>query len=54
MRQKFKILDILVKRKNMMEKQTGRKTKVLQIYSVGEYKDQFYDLKRTLVLIFSS
>ena len=40
-RQRFKILDMLVKWKNMMKKHTGRKIKVLQIDSVGEYKDQF-------------
>ena len=38
----------------MMEKQTGRKIKVLQIDIVGEYKNQFNDLTRTLVFIFTS
>ena len=35
---------MLVKWKNMMEKQTGRKNKVLQINNVGKYKDQFLQL----------
>ena len=41
MRQGFEILDMLVKWKNMMEKQTCRKIKVLQIDNIREYKDQF-------------
>ena len=32
---------MFVKWKNMIEKQTERKIKVVQIDSVGEYKDQF-------------
>ena len=32
---------MLVKWKNIMEKQTDRKIKVLQINNVGEYRDQF-------------
>jgi len=39
MRQRFEVLDMLVKWKNMIEKQTGRKNKVLQIDNVGKYKD---------------
>ena len=41
MRQIFEVLNILVKWKNMLEKQSGMKIKVLQIDSVGEYEDQF-------------
>ena len=41
MRQKFKVLHMLVKCKNIMEKQADKKIKVLQIDNVGEYKDQF-------------
>jgi len=32
---------MLVKWKNMMMKQTGRKIKMLQIDDIWEYKDQF-------------
>ena len=39
MRQRFEVLDMLVKWKNMIEKQTGRKNKVLQIDNVRKYKD---------------
>ena len=39
MRQRFEVLDMLVKWKNMIEKQTGRKIKLLQIDNVGKYKD---------------
>jgi len=35
---------MLVKWKNMMKKQTGRKNKVLQINYVEKYKDQFLQL----------
>jgi len=41
MRQIFEILDMFAKWKNMMENQTGRKIKLLQIDSVGEYKNKF-------------
>ena len=41
MRQKFEALDMLVKQKDMMEKQTGRKIKQLQIDNVKRYKNQF-------------
>jgi len=41
MRQRFEALGILVKLKDMMEKQTGRKIKELQIGNVERYKNQF-------------
>jgi len=41
MRQRFKALGMLVKWKDMMEKQTDRKIKELQIENVGSYKNQF-------------
>ena len=41
MRQIFEVLHMLVKWKNMMEKQIGKKIKILQIDSVRKYKDQF-------------
>jgi len=37
----FESLGILVKWKDMMEKQTGRKIKKLQISNVERYKNQF-------------
>ena len=51
---KFEALGMLVRWKNMMEKQTGRKIKVLQIDRVEEYKDNSFNLAKTLVLIFTS
>jgi len=39
MRQRFEALGILVKWKHMMEKQTGRKIKELQIGNVERYKN---------------
>jgi len=41
MRQRCETLDILVKWKDMMEKQTGRKIKEVQICNVERYKNQF-------------
>ena len=41
MRQRCKALDMLVKWKEIIEKQTGRKIKELQIGNVERYKDQF-------------
>ena len=41
MRQRFETLGILVKWKDMMEKQTGRKIKKIQIGNVEKYKKQF-------------
>jgi len=41
MRQRFEVLGMLVKWKDMMEKQTGRKIKELQIGNVERYKNQF-------------
>jgi len=38
---RFEALCILVKWKDMMEKQTGRKIKELQIGNVEKYKNQF-------------
>ena len=38
----------------MMEKQTSRRIKVLYIDNVGESMTNFYDLARTLVLVFTS
>jgi len=54
MRQKFKILDMLVKHKKLMEKQTSKKIKVLQLNHVGSAMINFCDLARTMVLIFTS
>ena len=45
---------MLVKWKDMMEKQTGRKIKKLQIGNVEKYKNQFLQLGRTLVLVLAS
>ena len=42
MRQKFEALGMLVKWKDMMEKQTGGKIKELQIDNVKKYKNQFF------------
>ena len=42
MRQRVEILDLFVKWKKLMEKQTSMKIKVLQYDNVGEYnRDQF-------------
>ena len=41
MRQRCEALDMLVKWKDMMEKQTGRKIKELQIGYIERYKNQF-------------
>ena len=41
MRQKFEALGMLVKWKDMMEKQTDRKIKELKISNVERYKNQF-------------
>jgi len=41
MRQRVKALELLVKWKNMMKNQTGRKIKVLRYDHVEEYKDSF-------------
>jgi len=41
MRQRFKTLGMLVKWKDMMEKQTSRKTKELRVGNVKKYKNQF-------------
>ena len=41
MRQRFEILSMLMKWKDMMEKQTDRKIKELQIGNVEKYKNQF-------------
>jgi len=39
MRQRFDVLDLFMKWKKLMEKQIGKKIKVLQFDRVGEYKD---------------
>jgi len=41
MRQKFDVLNMLVMWKDMIEKQTGKKIKELQIGNVEKYKNQF-------------
>ena len=41
MRQRFEALGMFVKWKDMMEKQTDRKIKELQIGNVKKYKNQF-------------
>ena len=41
MRQRCEALDMLVKWKDMMEKQTGRKIKEVQIDNVERYKNHF-------------
>ena len=41
MRQRFEALGILMKWKDMMKKQTGRKIKELQIDNFKRYKNQF-------------
>ena len=51
MRQRFEALGMLVKWKDMMEKQTGRKIKELQIDNVEDTRNNSYDLARTLVLV---
>ena len=38
----------------MIEKKTSRKTKVLQIDNVGEYKDHSYNLDKTMRSVFTS
>jgi len=43
-RQRFEALFMLVKWKDMMEKQTGRKIKELQISNVERYKNQFLQI----------
>ena len=54
MRQKFEALGMLMKWKDMMEKQTGKKIKELQIGNVERYKNNSYNLARTLVLVLTS
>ena len=41
MRQKFEVLHLFVKWRNLMEKQTDKKIKMLQFDHVGECKDHF-------------
>ena len=41
MRQRYEVLDMLVKWKGRMEKQTGRKIKELQFGNVERYMNQF-------------
>ena len=54
MRQRFEALGMLVKWKDMMEKQIGRKIKELQTSYVKKYKNQFYYLARIMVLVLTS
>jgi len=51
MRQRYEALGMLVKWKDMMEKQTGRKIEELQIGNVKRYKTNSYNLVRILVLV---
>jgi len=54
MRQRFETLGMLVKWKDMMEKQIGRKIKELQTGYVKKYKNQFYYLASIMVLVLTS
>jgi len=54
MRQRFEALDMLMKWKDMMEKQTGKKIKEIQIGNVERYNNNSYNLARTLVLVLTS
>jgi len=51
---KFEALGMLVRWKNMMEKQTGRKIKELQISNVEKYNNQFLQFGQTQVLVLTS
>ena len=54
MRQRCEVLNMLVKWKGRMEKQTGRKIKKLQIGNIERDMNQFLPLARTLVLVLTS
>ena len=45
---------MLVKWKDIMEKQTGRKIKELQIGNIEKHKTNSYNFARTLVLVLTS
>ena len=45
---------MLIKWKDMMEKQTGRKIKELQIDNIESARTNSYNLARTLVLVLTS
>ena len=51
MRQRCEVLGMLVKWKDMMEKQTGRKIKELHIDNVEDTRTNSYNLNRILVLV---
>ena len=53
-RQKYEALGMLVRWKDMMEKQIGRKIKELQIGNVKRYKNQFLQFSQKLVLRLTS
>ena len=54
MRQRFEALDLLVKGKDMMEKQTGRRSKSYKLVMLKDTRTNSYDLAKTLVLILTS
>ena len=54
MRQRCEVLDMLVKWKEIMEKQTGSKIKELQIGNIEDTRTNSYNLVRTLVLVLTS
>jgi len=52
--QRFEVLNLFVKWRNLIEKQVGRKIKVLQFDHVGSARIDSCDLARIMVLIFTS
>ena len=54
MRQKFEVLNILVKWKNLMEKQVGRKINVLYLIRLRSAKIDSDSLSRKMIMIFTS
>jgi len=54
MRQRCEALNMLVKWKDIMEKQTGRKIKKLQLVMLKDTRINSYNLAITLVLVLTS
>ena len=54
MRQRCEALNMLVKWKEIMEKQTGRKIKSYKLIMLIDTRTNSYDLDRTLVLVLTS
>ena len=54
MRQKFEVLNMLVKWKNMMEKHAAEGLRSSKLMMLGSTRINNYDLITTLVLVFTS